>query len=67
MRANLARLRLAQGASAEALALSEAALAAHDKVLGADHLDQGIRRVSADALDALGRGEEAAASGAQGL
>jgi tetratricopeptide (TPR) repeat protein len=69
MRANLARLRLAQGAFSEALALSEAALAAHDKVLGADHpWTRESARVSADALDALGRGEEAAAFRArQGL
>jgi tetratricopeptide (TPR) repeat protein len=61
-RTNLARLRLAQGAPSEALALSEAALAAHDKVLGADHpWTRESARVKADALDALGRTDEAAA------
>jgi hypothetical protein len=55
-------LRLAQGAPSEALALSEAALAAHDKVLGADHpWTRESARVKADALDALGRTDEAAA------
>ncbi|RBP08535.1 Tfp pilus assembly protein PilF [Roseiarcus fermentans] len=61
-RANLARLRLADGAPAEALALAEAALAAHDKALRADHTwTKDSARAVAAALDALGRGEEAAA------
>ena len=60
-RGNLGNLWLAQGAPAEALALAEPALAAHEKVLGAAHpWTQGSARVTADALDALGRGEEAA-------
>ena len=61
-RYNLARLLLASGSATEALALGETALAAHDKVLGPDHhLTKDSARVTADALDALGRADEAAA------
>ncbi len=61
-RHNLARLRLAEGAPAEALELAEAALAAHEKVLGPSHpWTRDSARVTADALEALGRAEEAAA------
>jgi hypothetical protein len=46
----------------QALALAEAALAAHDKALGASHpWSKESARVTADALDALGRAHEAAA------
>ena len=44
------------GVPIEALALSETALVAHDKVLGRDHAwTKDSARVTADALDALGR------------
>jgi tetratricopeptide (TPR) repeat protein len=60
-RANLAVLLLAQGAPARALELASAALSAHEKLLGVAHpWTQTSARVTADALDALGRGEEAA-------
>lgn len=43
-----------------AMGLSAAALAAHDNVLGRDHAwTKDSARVTADALDALGRTEEA--------
>ena len=46
----------------QARALSEAALTAHDKVLGRDHpWTKESARITADALDALGRTEEAEA------
>ena len=46
----------------EALTLGETALAAHDKILGRDHAwTKDSARVTADALDALGRTEEAKA------
>jgi tetratricopeptide (TPR) repeat protein len=60
--ANQSRLRLAGGVPAEALSLAERALAGHERLLGADH-----RRTrdsagnAANALDALGRADEAAA------
>jgi hypothetical protein len=55
-------LLLAEGASSEALALSDAALAAHDKVLGPDHhWTKDSARTKASALVALGRPDEAAA------
>jgi hypothetical protein len=55
-------MRLAEGAPSEALAMSEAALAAHDKALGAAHpWTKGSARVKARALDALGRADEATA------
>jgi tetratricopeptide (TPR) repeat protein len=62
-RSNLARLLLMTCRSTtEALALGEAALAAHDKVLGRDHVwTKDSARVTGDALDALGRTEEAKA------
>ena len=61
-RSKLARLRLSQGAALEALAMAETALAAHERVLGADHpWTKGSALVTAGALDALGRGDEAAA------
>jgi tetratricopeptide (TPR) repeat protein len=61
-RSNLARLFLALGQPTEALALGETALAARDKVLGRDHSwTKNSARVTADALDALGRTEEAKA------
>jgi hypothetical protein len=48
------------GQPTEALSLGETALAAHDKALGSDHTwTQDSARVTADALDALGRTEEA--------
>ena len=44
----------------EAVGLSAAALAAHDNALGRDHAwTKDSARVTADALDALGRTEEA--------
>jgi tetratricopeptide (TPR) repeat protein len=59
-RCNLARLLLLIGQPTEALALGETALAAHDKALGRDHAwTKDSARVTADALDALGRTEEA--------
>jgi Tetratricopeptide repeat len=62
VRSNLAALLLATGAQPEALALGEAALAVHDKVLGPNHgWTKDSARVTADALDALGRTEEAKA------
>jgi hypothetical protein len=61
-RCNLARLRLMSGQPTEALTLGDTALAAQDKVLGRDHAwTKDSARVSADALDALGRTEEAKA------
>ena len=61
-RRNFATLLLASGDAGEALALGEAALVVHDKVLGKDHpWTKDSARVTADALDALGRGGEAAA------
>jgi hypothetical protein len=53
---------LTSGQPTEALTLGETALAAHDKVLGRDHAwTKDSARVTADALDALGRTEEAKA------
>jgi hypothetical protein len=50
------------GAQAEALALGEAALAVHDKAFGRNHAwTKDSARVTAAALDALGRTEEAKA------
>src|SRR5262249_2674824 len=60
MRCNLSCVLLLDGAPAEALKLAETALAEHDKVLGPDHAStQDSAFVTADALDALGRTEEA--------
>jgi hypothetical protein len=45
----------------EALILADTARSAHDQTLGRDHpWTKGSARVTADALDALGRTEEAA-------
>jgi hypothetical protein len=50
------------GRATEALPLGETALTAHEKVLGRDHpWTKDSARVTADALDALGRTEEARA------
>jgi hypothetical protein len=50
------------GHTTEALALSETAINAHFEVLGRDHpWTKDSARVTADALDALGRPEEAKA------
>ena len=50
------------GQRTEALALGETALAAHDKALGSDHAwTKDSARVTADALEALGRTEDAKA------
>jgi tetratricopeptide (TPR) repeat protein len=59
---NLAILNKAQGKVADALPLSERALTIRDKALGPNHpWTKDSARVTADALDALGRSEEAAA------
>jgi tetratricopeptide (TPR) repeat protein len=61
-RGNLSRLLLLIGLPTEALTLGETALTAHDKVLGPGHAwTNDSARVTADALDALGRTEEAQA------
>jgi tetratricopeptide (TPR) repeat protein len=61
-RCQLARVLLAMGHPAQALALSQTALAAHDKALGPnDPWTKDSARVNAEALDALGRREDAAA------
>lgn len=61
-RGNLAKLRLVQDAPSEALVLSEVALAAHEKVLGLNHdWTKDSACTAADALDVLGRADEAAA------
>jgi tetratricopeptide (TPR) repeat protein len=61
-RSNLARLLLIRGQPTEALILAQTAMAAHDKVLGPNHpWTRDSARVTADALDALGRTEEAKA------
>ena len=62
MGSNLGHLLLATGKPGEALALGEAALAAHEKLLGQEHLwTKGLAPVTADGLDVLGRAGEAAA------
>ena len=62
VRTNLSRLLLTCGQPTEALALGEAALTAYAKLLGRDHAwTKDSARVTADALDALGRTEEAKA------
>jgi tetratricopeptide (TPR) repeat protein len=59
---SLARVLLAMGHPAQALALGETALAGHDKALGPNNpWTKDSARVNAAALDALGRGEDAAA------
>ncbi len=61
-RRNLARLLLATGGAAQALGLGEAALAAHERALGPEHAwTKDSARVTAEALDALGRNDDAAA------
>ena len=61
-RRNLARLLLASGSAAEALPLSHAALDAHDKILGSDHpWTKDSAGAMADALEAVGRTDEAKA------
>jgi len=60
-RHNLARLLLTNGDAGGALPLAEAALAAHEKILGPDHpWTKNSAGATADALEALGRGGEAA-------
>jgi tetratricopeptide (TPR) repeat protein len=60
-RHNIARLLLTSGKPGEALAFGETALAAHEKMLGQDHpWTKDSASVTADALDALGRADEAA-------
>jgi tetratricopeptide (TPR) repeat protein len=62
LRCNLARLMLASGQPVEALRLGEAAVAAHERMLGPKHpWTSDSARVTAEALDALGRGEGATA------
>jgi uncharacterized protein HemY len=62
VRTNLGNLLLEQKYPTDALRLAEAALDANDKVLGREHPStKSAGRVTADALDALGRSEEAAA------
>jgi len=59
-RGNLSGLLLLVGLPTDALALGETALAAHEKLLGRHHpWTKDSARVTADALDALGRTEEA--------
>ena len=60
-RSTLARL-LISGQPTEALTLAQAAMAAHEKAVGPAHgLTKDSARVTADALDTLGRAEEAKA------
>lgn len=62
VRRSLATLLLSTDCPADALALGEAALAAHHNMLGRQHKwTKDSARVTADALAALGRGEEASA------
>jgi tetratricopeptide (TPR) repeat protein len=59
-RRNLARLLVATGCPAEALGLGQTALAAHESALGpSDVWTKDSARVTADALDALGRADDA--------
>ena len=61
-RCSLARVLLAMGNPVQALGLSKTALAAHDRALGPNNpWTKDSARVNAAALDALGRGEDAAA------
>jgi tetratricopeptide (TPR) repeat protein len=61
-RHNLSRVLLLIGHPTEALAQGETSLAAHDKAFGRDHAwTKDSARVTADALDALSRTEEAKA------
>jgi tetratricopeptide (TPR) repeat protein len=62
VRHNLSCLFLASGNAAEALTYSGTALAAHEKVLGGHHpWTKDSARITAEALAALGRADEAAA------
>jgi len=62
VRRNFACLLLTDRNASEALAFGEAALSAHDKALGSHHpWTKDSAGVTADALDVLGRGGEAAA------
>ncbi len=62
LRHNFATLLLGSGSANQALALGEAALAGHHKALGREHKwTKDSARVTADALDALGRADEAMA------
>jgi hypothetical protein len=57
---SLAHLLLASGQPTKALALGETALLVHDRALGPKHVfTANSASVTADALDALGRTEEA--------
>ena len=59
-RCNLSRLLLLVGTPTEALSLGRSALTAHDRALGPNHAwTKDSARVTADALHALGRSEEA--------
>jgi tetratricopeptide (TPR) repeat protein len=61
-RCNLSGVLLLMGSPTEGLALGQTALTAHDKALGRDHpWTKDSARVTADALDVLGRTEEAKA------
>jgi tetratricopeptide (TPR) repeat protein len=61
-RCNLSRLLLLIGSPTEALTLGDIALTAHHKVLGRDHAwTKDSARITANALDALGRTEEVSA------
>ena len=61
-RGNIAGLLLDSGNPSEALTFCETALAAHENVLGQDHPWTKVSAtITADALDALGRADEAAA------
>jgi tetratricopeptide (TPR) repeat protein len=61
-KSNYARLLAQAGQAAEAHTISEAALAIHTATKGENHpWTKDSARVTADALDALGRGDEAAA------
>jgi hypothetical protein len=62
VRHNLAALLLASCSASQALALGEAALAAQDKAFGRGyHWTKEAARVTTDALDALGRSDQAKA------
>jgi Tfp pilus assembly protein PilF len=62
VRSNLAGLLLESGSAREAASMGQVALTAHDKILGQDHPEtKNSATLTANALDALDRGEEAAA------
>ena len=61
-RCHLARLLITSGHAREALGSAETALRAHEKVLGPNHRwTKDTARVTAEALEALGRADQAAA------